>query len=139
MEGVGVGVGPERPKYIFFVIVCIRAVKVDFGRAISNNGQCKTLKTILTFRQRVAPFYFWARSLAVALGWWGKYGGNGGNLSHFGNIIISPDRRADPGHAEKLSLRYVFFNTFPIFHFFNFTSTTLCNATYIFSGERWKW
>ena len=54
------------------------------------------------------------RSLAaLALGR-GKYGGNGGNLSHFGNIIISPDRRPNPGHVEKLSLRSVFFNTFTV-------------------------
>ena len=115
--------GAERPKCIFFIIVWMRAVKED--------GRCKTWGCTILLLGEIPG----GSGIRLA----GKYGGNGGNLSHFGNIIISPDRRADPGHAEKLSLRYVFFNTFPIFHFFNFTSTTLCNETYIFSGERWKW
>ena len=76
------------------------------------------------------------RSLAVVLGR-GKYGGNGGNPTHFGNIIISPDRRPDPGHVEKLSLRYLFLNTFTTFNFFHIHNISCLRHTYCPARRIW--
>ena len=65
---------------------------------------------------------------AAALGR-GKYGGNGANLSHFGNIIISPDRKTKPRACGEAVTEICFLQHF--LHNFaiitsDFTSTTLC-------------